>query len=112
MPGPSLCLALLLGAMIVLIALRLWRGFLWVGSGLHAVCFFLFRKSYNWYHLQRARYRLHQRRARYEREVPLEVRQLEEQRLIVLNQRLAEQPTAPYWHMPPVPQQQGLLVDR
>jgi hypothetical protein len=99
--------------MIVLIALRLWQGFLWAGSGLRAACFFLFRKSYNWCHLQWGRYKLRQQRARYEREVPLEVRLRQQQRLHDLNQRLAaEQPTAPYWHMPPTGRQlkQGLFV--
>jgi len=110
MPGTSLILALLLGAMIVSRAWRLWQGFLWAVSGLRAACFFLLRKSYNWYHLQLGRYRLRQQLAKYEREVPLEARQLEEQRLRELNQRLAAQPLNPSWTMPPRRQQQGRFV--
>ena len=113
MPGTSLILALLLGAMLVSMALRLWQGFLWAVSGLRAACFFLLRKSYNWYHLQLGRYRLRQQLAKYEREVPLEARQLEEQRLHNLNQTLAAQAQNLFWYMPPRgQQQQGLFVGR
>jgi len=112
MPGTSLILALLLGAMIVSRAWRLWQGFLWAVSGLRAACFFLFRKSYNWCHLQLGRYRLRQKLAKYEREVPLEARRLEEQRLHNLNQRLAAEAQNPDWKMPPRAAAPRLLVGR
>ena len=61
----------------------------------------LHRKAYNWFHLQLGRWRLRRKRARYEREVPLQERLERERRLEEINARIAAVPLDPSWTMPP-----------
>ena len=61
----------------------------------------LHRKAYNWFHLQLGRWRLRRKRARYEREVPLQERLERERRLAEINARIAAVPLDPSWTMPP-----------